>query len=367
MRYKTFTLFVVACVLLLAGMTAFAGNPKQTGTTGASELLIPVGARSTALSGSNIATVSGIDAIYWNPAGGALVDGRAEAILSYQNYIADLNVTYFGAIANMGQVGNFGMTIKTISFGDIEQTTVDNPEGNGLTYSPNYLTLGMHYSRKFTDRIQFGINGKMISEKIMSVKANGFGLDIGLQYRNENGLRLGIALSNFGTSMKFDGSDLEYRVSDLEGSIVDPGRKGEYYNDTPASSVFKSTTMEFELPTQLKIGIGYDMAINDENMLSLSGTYSNNSSFLDQYIAGVEYSFNNMFFLRGSYSVAYKLGLEGEDDEFVLQGDDYLYGPAFGAGFNLSAGRDFNVKFDYAYQTTEFFDDTQWFGFTFGF
>lgn len=355
MRYKTFTLFVVACVLLLASMTAFAGNPKQTGTTGASELLIPVGARSTALSGSNIATVSGIDAIYWNPAGAALMESRAEAVLSYQTYIADMNVTYFGAIADLGQIGNVGMTVKSLSFGDIEETTVENPEGTGITYSPNYLTLGLHYSRKFTDRIQFGVNGKLISEKIMSVTATGFGLDLGLQYRNETGLRLGIVLANFGTTMKFEGSDMEY-TAQLPGTEA---------GSTPGS--YSMIPAEFELPTQLKIGAGYDWNINDENLLSVTATYANNSSFMDQYIAGAEYSFNDMFFLRGSYSVAYKLGLGDEDDEFVLQGDDYLYGPAFGAGFKLGTSAGWNVKFDYAYQTTEFFDDTQWFGFTFGF
>ena len=355
MRYKTFTLFVVACVLLLAGMTAFAGNPKQTGTTGASELLIPVGARSTALSGSNIATVSGIDAVYWNPAGGAVLEGNAEAVLSYQNYIADLNITYFGALANLGQIGNLGMTIKAISFGDIEETTVTNPEGTGITYSPSYVTAGLHYSRKFTDRIQFGLNAKVISEKIMSVTATGFGLDLGLQYRNETGLRLGIVLANFGTTMKFEGSDLEYQT-ELPGTET---------GSTPGT--FSMVPSEFELPTQLKIGVGYDLNLNDENLLSLTGTYSNNSSFLDQYIVGAEYSFNDMFFLRGSYSIAYKAGLDGEDDEFVMQGEDYLFGPAFGAGFKLGTSGGFKVKFDYAYQTTEFFDDTQWFGFTFGF
>jgi hypothetical protein len=57
---------VVSSLLL---MTAFAGNTNRTGTAGAQELLIPTGANDIALAGSNIAFVSGIDAIFYNPAG----------------------------------------------------------------------------------------------------------------------------------------------------------------------------------------------------------------------------------------------------------------------------------------------------------
>ncbi len=354
MKYRTLSFFVIACVLLLVSASAMAGSGKQIGTTGASELLIPVGARSTALSGSNIAMVQGIDAVYWNPAGASVMDSQAEAVLSYQNYLADINVTYFGALTNLGAVGNFGMNIKALSFGDIKETTVDNPDGTGSVFSPSYITMGLHFSRKFTDRIHFGVNAKVVSEKIMSVSATGFGADLGLQYINDaTGLRLGVVLANFGTSMKFEGSDLEY-TTQLPGTEA---------GSTEGS--FSMIPMDFDLPTQLKIGVGYGLDFAD-NAVDLSGTFVNNSSAFDQYIIGAEYSFKDMFFLRGSYSLAYKQGVTDESDGFVTQSEDYLFGPAFGAGFKLATGG-VDLKFDYAYQTTEFFSDTQWFGFTFGF
>jgi len=354
MKYRTLSLFVIACVLLLVSASAMAGSGKQIATTGASELLIPVGARSTALSGSNIAMVNGIDAVYWNPAGASVMDTQAEAVLSYQNYLADINVTYFGALANLGTIGNFGINVKSLSFGDIMETTVDNPEGTGTVFSPSYITLGFHFSRKFTDRIHFGINGKVISEAIQSVSATGFGADLGLQYINDaTGLRLGVVLANFGTSMEFQGSDLEY-------STQLPGTEA---GSTEGS--FSMIPMDFDLPTQLKIGVGYELDFAD-NVVDLSGTFVNNSSAFDQYIVGAEYSFKDMFFLRGSYSLAYKQGIPDENEGFVSQSEDYLFGPAFGAGFKLGTAG-VNLKFDYAYQTTEYFNDTQWFGFTFGF
>lgn len=353
MKYKKSIFIVIACVLLLVGTFAMAGSVKQTGTTGASELLIPVGVRSAAMSGADIAGATGIDAIYVNPAGASVVKNRTEAVLSYQNYLADIKITYLGALADMGGFGTVGINLKTVNFGDIQQTTWDRPEGTGTVFSPTYITFGATYGRRFTDRIYFGANLNVISEKIMSVSATGMGVDLGLQYVNDaTGLKLGVALCNFGTGMKFDGADLERR-----GSI----------SNTEAGSTPSSYSMiseEFQLPTQLKLGLSYDWVLTEKNLLTLSGAYYNNNTFSNQIILGAEYAFNKMAFLRGSYSIAYK-----EDDEgtsFVGLGQDYLYGPAFGAGVIVGAGG-LNFQFDYSYRITEFFDDIQMFGFTFAF
>jgi len=211
----------------------------------------------------------------------------------------------------------------------------------------------MTYAKKFTDRIQFGANVNVINEKIMAVSANGIGLDLGLQYVNDvTGLRLGMVLANFGTSMTFSGADLEYR--------------GQLPNTETGSTAgsFAIPAAKFELPTQLKIGVGYDVDVSDVGVLALSGAYYHNNSFSDQYILGAELALQEMFFIRGSYSLGF---LEGEEeDKFVGMGEDYLYGPAFGAGLILG-GSGLKFKLDYTYRVTEFFDDIQMFGFTFGF
>ncbi len=353
MKYKKSIFIVIACVLLLVGTFAMAGSVKQTGTTGASELLIPVGVRSAAMSGADIAGATGIDAIYVNPAGASVVKNRTEAVLSYQNYLADINITYIGALADLGAVGTLGLNLKTLNFGEIQQTTWDRPEGTGVSFNPSYVTFGATYGRRFTDRIFFGANVNIISEKIMSVSASGVGVDIGLQYVNDaTGLKLGVALCNFGTGMKFDGADLE--------------RRGQLSN-TEAGSTPSSYSMiseGFQLPTQLKLGITYDWVFTEKNLLTLSGAYYNNNTFSNQVVLGAEYIFNKMAFIRGSYSIAYK---EEEDQtSFVGMSEDYLYGPAFGAGVILGAGG-LNFQFDYTYRVTEFFDDIQMFGFTFAF
>ena len=76
-----FTLVLTLCIALLMA-DVFAGTGRREGTSGAQELLIPVGAVSTALGGANIANASGIDAMYWNPAGLAAAEKNAEAMFS---------------------------------------------------------------------------------------------------------------------------------------------------------------------------------------------------------------------------------------------------------------------------------------------
>jgi len=55
-------LFLSLIALAMAGMV-FAGNPEKSGTAAGQELLIPIGARGTALAGSGIASISGVEAL----------------------------------------------------------------------------------------------------------------------------------------------------------------------------------------------------------------------------------------------------------------------------------------------------------------
>ena len=60
---------IVMVLVILVISAMIAGNPTRTGSSGASELLIPVGARGVALGESSLMSAVGVDAIYWNPAG----------------------------------------------------------------------------------------------------------------------------------------------------------------------------------------------------------------------------------------------------------------------------------------------------------
>ena len=53
--------FIICGLFLAAGVPAVAGSGNRTGTGGASQLLIPVGARDLAMGGSTVSTTSGVE------------------------------------------------------------------------------------------------------------------------------------------------------------------------------------------------------------------------------------------------------------------------------------------------------------------
>jgi len=164
MRTRGLLYFALLLVFVYVSSNVFAGDDTRTGTAGATELLIPVGGRSTAMSGSTIASTKGVDALFWNPAGASNMEGT-ELSFTSMTYIADIHLNYFAVATNFGGTGTMGISMKTLNFGDIPITTTSLPEGTGSTYSPSYITVGLTYSNRFTDRIFGGVTFKYISEK----------------------------------------------------------------------------------------------------------------------------------------------------------------------------------------------------------
>jgi hypothetical protein len=96
-----------------------------------------------------------------------------EAMFSYVNYLADINISYFAVGTSLGDVGSIGFDLKTFDFGDIPVTTETFPDGTGETYSPSFLHL-VYIFKSLTDRISIGTNLKLITE--YSNTSKGFAL-----------------------------------------------------------------------------------------------------------------------------------------------------------------------------------------------
>ena len=356
-RFSRLMSGLLALALLLISVQVHAGTGTRRGTAGATELLIPVSARGIALNGAYIAGFNGVEAIYWNPAGLAATQNNAQVMLSHMSYIADMGINYGAAAARFGSVGHFAVSFKSLDFGsEIVETTIENPDGTGRTFSPTYFVAGLTFSRQMTDRIHFGTTGKIVSERVLNAGATGFAMDFGLQYATGlRGFQLGITLRNFGPRMKFSGPELEKRVQ-LPGT--EEGARQENLI-VPATN--------FELPSTFELGFSYAMPAGENNALTLMGMFQNNSFSYDGFNLAAEFEFNKLLFLRGSYSIANREDAEGKGDGFASSNEDYLFGPALGAGINLKLGEDISMIVDYAYRSAEFFDANNVFTFTFGF
>ena len=339
-------LTVVLMILMVVGLSfqAIAGNPEKKGTAGAEELLIPMGARGAALAGSFLANVSGVDAIYWNPAGLANTESSVEATFSYMKYIADINVTY-GAVGVKTGIGSLGASFQSLSFGDIPITTEDSPNGTGSFYSPIYMTVGATYSRAMTDRIFIGVNAKFISESIMQCSATTYALDMGVQYKTEIGVTLGVAVKNLGAPIQFDGENLDRDVDIPDTPPGSPQRK------------LRFPSQKAELPSLFEVGLAYDIQPMEKANICIMGNYRNQNFANDQILAGVELSYDNRFFLRGGYDYGMN---EGTD---AAGGDTYQFGPTFGFGFIQAISGNTRFGFDFAYRmvNTSYFDNNMYF------
>ncbi len=327
-RLLILTMALGLLVVSLNGI-AYAGRGDKAGTSAAPELLIPVGARDLALGGSTLATTSGVEAIYWNPAGLARASQGTEALFSHMNYIADIGVDYIALATSFEGFGTLGFSLKSLSFGDIPVTTEDVPDGTGETFSPTYVTVGLTYSLLATDRISVGVTSNFISERIDRVSASGVAFSIGVQYSSfasVEGLSIGVAVKNIGPSMSFEGPGLL-----RQAEVIDVLRPASFYAIEAA---------EDELPSTIELGVAYAIAMEDENILSFSGVFQNQNLSDDEYKFGAEFGFQNALFVRGGYVLA-------------QESASFIYGLTVGAGMRHKFS-DLAVTFDYAYRDVDF-------------
>ena len=66
---KAFVFYVILIVFMLTNAASFAQEVKKVGTSAATFLRIPVGARGTAMGGAFVAIADDPTALFWNPGG----------------------------------------------------------------------------------------------------------------------------------------------------------------------------------------------------------------------------------------------------------------------------------------------------------
>ncbi len=344
-------ILALALLPLLVGAAgnAYAGSEERKGTGGAHELKIPVGPRGTALGGATVSDVEGVEAIFWNPAGlGALQS--TEALFSHTKYFADQKLNFAAVAARLGSVAVLGVNAKVLSIGDVIVTTEDAPEGTGDIIQPTFAVLGLSLARQFTDRVRAGFTVNYVSERIINVSASGMALDFGVQYLTGwRGMKLGMVMKNFGSSMKYDGGDFELATRPPDS---DP---------TSANRTFRSSSSAFEMPSYFTLATTYDLYSAPQHRLTFLGAFQNNNFEGDHMSGGLEWSYRNTFALRGSYfgSLVSRVdALTGQDVGEFNGGDDLYKGLAFGAGAKVQTGNT-HLAVDVAWRPVrDFFDDT---------
>lgn len=337
-------------IALLSGLLVtptFAGNSDRAGQAGATELLINPWARSSGFASANTASVRGLEAQYLNVAGMAFTT-KTEVLFANTQWLvgSGVMINSFGLSQKIGEAGVLGLSVMNMSFGEIDITTSELPEGGIGTFSPNYLNIGLSYAKNFSNSINGGITVRVINQNISNLHASGVAFDAGISYttrlgskdkeKNKDNLQFGISLKNVGPPMKYSGDGLSIR-----GTV--PG------SDNSMTLEYRSA--KYEMPSSLNIGVTYHWRdAKLMNRVTGAANFTSNSFSKDQFNFGLEYSFKDLFMLRGGYIAQF-----GKGGENIAA--SALTGPTAGATVEVGLGKKGAEKktklgIDYSYRHT---------------
>ncbi|MCW5899339.1 MAG: PorV/PorQ family protein [Flavobacteriales bacterium] len=328
-------LAAAAALVALGTLPAWAGNPDRAGSAGATQLLINPWARSAGWGLANTASIRGVESMFGNIAGLAHV-GRTEVLFTNTTWLsgAGVQINSVGLGQHVGASGVLGFSATTMSFGELEVTTVDVPEGGRGTFSPSLANIGVSYAKSFSNSIHGGMLLRVVSEAISNVRTSGICFDAGIQYVTGplDNVHFGIALKNVGPAMQFAGDGLSVQGLLVQGSD---------------QLTLEQRSDRFEIPSLLTIGFSYDWHVNDMHRLSFAGTFVSNSFTKDQGILGVEYAFRKMVHLRAGY--LYEDGITNDAERTTV-----FTGPSAGLSVDFPFGDEKKsaLAIDYGYRAT---------------
>ncbi|MBI4545433.1 MAG: PorV/PorQ family protein [Gemmatimonadetes bacterium] len=319
------------------------------GGTAAQFLTLPADARGAALGGAYAALVSDVTAMFWNPAGLALLT-RKEAAFTFTEYVASTHHIWGGiAWPLAGGDWGLGVSISNFGFGDQPVYTEDNFEGTGETYSVSETAIGITGSFQFSDRFSVGLTGRYVNESLANTTAAGFTVDFGTNYHTEvagRPIRASFVVVNFGLSFQPEGPTLNTDVDPIEGGMGAEPSPGQF------------RTSAAEPPTQFRVGVAYDVLAAVNSRVTLLSEFWQPNDSDPGYGLAAEYAVNLGSSLsaaaRGSY--AYQ-GDNAETDPDAgkagfgssLQDDAKWDGLSLGGGLAWKAGA-FNLGLDYTYR-----------------
>jgi len=255
----------------------------------------------------------------------------------------------------------------SLEFGPIQVTTVSNPDGTGIYYTPEfentlqnytisaaYLTEGILGNRS---NLSFGtkyiLNRLYSYESISTVSANatvlGSNLELGAYYEiiiNEE-QRFGI-----GTSYTFS-TEISDQIEYKDSRTTIPGT-------VPGDSVYQISTPEYELSLAIPSELGFDLYFKPISQLKLLGRIntifwngaSENIRNQIEFSTSAAYSFNPS--LEASLGVYYT-SKEYIDDFFNINDDLYAIYLTTGVSFQLNI---FNI--DLAIADSHLFSGEFW-------
>ncbi|MDP9041507.1 MAG: PorV/PorQ family protein [Bacteroidota bacterium] len=337
------------CLLCLLLLLLFCNRSIGQFAKYSNEFLnIGAGARGMSMGNAQVASVNDGTAGYWNPA--ALADIRTSPQLNL------MHAEYFAGIGKYDYANlvlplkdnkrTLGLTLLRFAVDDIPNTVfLVQPDGsinfsNITTFSSaDYaflISLAQQVDWIKNRRMNVGINAKIIHRQAGNFTTSwGFGFDAAVQIAGDR-WKLGIVAKDVTTTF----NAWSYNISQAWREV--------FYatsNDIPSNSI------ELTAP-QLIPGFSYNFPINKKMNLLAEADFditfdgkrntviSSNPISIDPK-AGLEFSYNNVFFVRGGIN---NFQQTLDDRDTTNQKKIWIYQPSIGAGFKVG-----DVQIDYAF------------------
>ena len=323
-------------ILLTSIVSLSYAEFDKVATTAAPFLKMGVGARSTAMGGGFVALANDGSALFWNPAGMSHAKNIGISA-SHNDWMLDLSHDFVGMIIPARQGEWVGLSMTSLTMGEQPVRTINDPKGTGLVYNAMDLAVSASYARQITDLLSIGVTGKFIQLSAYNERASTFALDIGsILTTPHHGLKIGMALSNFGDDILFEGRDL------IVNTDIDTDLDGNYQSDA------NLRTEPWPLPLMIRIGISMDIIGPGDapiqsslSRLTIAMDADHPNDGPEHLNLGAEYAIREIFFLRGGYRHNY------DQEAWTL-----------GAGVNLRLSGLGAVKLDYAVKPMTVFGNT---------
>ncbi|RKZ16967.1 hypothetical protein DRQ53_04960 [bacterium] len=303
------TLFIlVAGALLVAGPFGQLGLVDQAsaaeifpkvGTYGAQFLKLGPTARATGMGSAYTAVADNVESVYWNPAGIVSVRGN-QVLVSQTEWTADINLSFFAMVFNPRSIdGTFAISARALWMDSQLVRTATEPDGNGQLFDSGSQTVGLTYSRFFTDKFSAGATLHYLHSSLADFDVNTAVADIGILYRiGIRGMKIGMSIQSLGAEVTYD--------------------------ERPA-----------RMPTMFKVGFAMDAVRVGRQRLIAATEFEHPVDNTERANFGAEYNMgfdSGAFFLRGGYSLEYD-----------------TQGLSAGAGFRVNTGNSSAVDLDYSW------------------
>ncbi|MFH0990690.1 MAG: PorV/PorQ family protein [bacterium] len=286
----------IGILAVMISSSLFSQTYTKVGTTAAQFLKIPVGAKAASMANTYSSVADNATAMYWNASGIAQLD-RMQVSISHSSWLAGLTHAYAGIVIPAGGKSAVGLSGIALQSGKIEQTTIERPEGTGVSYDALDFALGLTYARSMTEYVDIGATVKYINQRIWSETAHTVAVDFGALLRTGfKDLTIGLSFQNFGPGLSMAGRELIRQLDQDPASTANP------YVQTNLQ------TQEWDLPTSYRVSTsisligdnGITQIPNSRFILALDAAHPTDNP--EHYSIGGEYEFAGTIAIRGGYA-----------------------------------------------------------------